>query len=386
MVVEFDPTALARPPRPPRRWLPSPRAFAIGLMVTGVLTMIALGIWIAKHPLLASIPLRWGVRLHAGVEADPLVIGDMLIIGSMDGTLWGLDAASGQRLYRRATAVLGIGGGLVEHDGLIYFGSDDHCIYAVDPHTGDTVASARTNGPVRASPVVVGDRVVVGSDDGYVWTFRVGTLEPASEPFPAGSPIAGDPCVYEGRVIFCPLAGGLYLLDPATGDHQFADVPGPICSGPAVTISGNVWVGNDLGDVYVVEIETLAVEHVARLPQPVRGGFLEQAGRVYVGGNDGSLQVFRSRPPGPMRELAAGGAVRARPEHAAGVVYWASDDGVLHACDLEGRALAEERVGGARIASRPAVSSSGILYVCDAAGRVRAYSLLGTEGSDEDRP
>ena len=116
-----------------------------------------------------------------------------------------------------------------------------------------------------------------------MWTFRVGTLEPASEPFPAGSPIAGDPCVYEGRVIFCPLAGGLYLLDPATGDHQFADVPGPICSGPAVTISGNVWVGNDLGDVYVVEIETLAVEHVARLPQPVRGGFLEQAGRVYVG-------------------------------------------------------------------------------------------------------
>ncbi|MBP7561002.1 MAG: hypothetical protein KBA64_11025, partial [Armatimonadetes bacterium] len=62
------------------------------------------------------------------------------------------------------------------------------------------------------------------------------------------------------------------------------------------------------------------------------------------------------------------------------------DDGVLHACDLEGRALAEERVGGARIASRPAVSSSGILYVCDAAGRVRAYSLRGTEGSDEDRP
>lgn len=355
-------------------------------MISGLATMAALGIWIVTNPMLDPIPVRWSANLQAGVEADPLVVGDLLLVASMDGTLWGLGAATGQRVYRRAPAVLGIGGGLIEHNGLVYFGSDDHCVYAVDPQTGDTVAKARTNGPVRATPVVVGDRLLAGSDDGYVWTFRVGTLEPLGEPFPAGSPIAGDLCVVGDKVAFCPLAGGLYLLDPATATHQYAAVPGPICSSPVATPGGSIWVGNDLGDIYVVESESLAVEHVARLSQPVRGGFMEEAGSVFVGANDQSLRAFRASPPELLRTLVARGPVRARPTAVASVVYWASDDGMLRACTLAGEPIAEARVGDSRIAARPAVGPSGILYVCDASGAVRAFSALGSEGAHVDRP
>ncbi len=91
-------------------------------------------------------------------------------------------------------------------------------------------------------------------------------LEPASEPFPAG-PIAGSMRL-RGPGHLLPLGRRLPSWIQPQATTSLRTCPGPICSGPAVTISGNVWVGNDLGDVYVVEIETLAVEHVAGCPSP----------------------------------------------------------------------------------------------------------------------
>lgn len=381
MVVEFDPTALARPPRRYRRWFPSPRSFAIGLMATGVALLIGLGAYIAFHPRLRTMPARWSVRLRAGVEADPVLVNGLLLIGSMDGTLWALDATTGQRVYRRAPAALGIGGGIVEHEGLVYFGSDDHGVYAVEPATGDTVSVGYTNGPVRASPVIVGDRVVVGSDDGYLWVFRVGSLERIAEPFPAGSPIAGDLCVYQDRVVFCPLAGGVYVFDPATMKYEYVDVPGPICSCPIVTAGGTVWVGNDQGDIYAVDIETLAIEYVVQISQPVRGAFVEGEGNVYVGGNDGFLYVLRAHRPGLLNRVPSGAPVRARPTCESGMVYWASDDGVIHAATASGIPVAQAHIGDARIGSRPTLAPSGMLYVCDAKGLVRALGVAGPRSS-----
>ncbi len=70
-------------------------------------------------------PSRWGRVSTPESKRDPPGHRRHADHGSMDGTLWAR-CGIGPTPARRATAVLGIGGGLVEHDGLIYFGSDDH--------------------------------------------------------------------------------------------------------------------------------------------------------------------------------------------------------------------------------------------------------------------
>ncbi|MHC4582109.1 MAG: outer membrane protein assembly factor BamB family protein, partial [Planctomycetota bacterium] len=65
--------------------------------------------------------------------------------------------------YDRAYHVVGTGD-------TIFFGSSaDDKVYALDARTGRQLWTFFTEGPVRLAPFVSGDRVYVGSDDGYVY-------------------------------------------------------------------------------------------------------------------------------------------------------------------------------------------------------------------------
>ena len=63
-------------------------------------------------------------------------------------------------------------------DGVLFFGSDDGHVYAVDSASGRQRWKFRTGGPVAASPALAGGRVFVGSYDGrfYALDARTGEL------------------------------------------------------------------------------------------------------------------------------------------------------------------------------------------------------------------
>jgi len=54
-------------------------------------------------------------------------------------------------------------------NGIVYVGSNDHKIYALDATTGEKVWSYATLGAVESSPTVANGIVYVGSDDNIVY-------------------------------------------------------------------------------------------------------------------------------------------------------------------------------------------------------------------------
>jgi outer membrane protein assembly factor BamB len=81
-----------------------------------------------------------------------------------------LSAKTGSKLWSYTT------GKLVESspavaNGVVYFGSHDHKVYALDARTGVKLWSYATGSYVDGSPVVANGVVYVGSADGNAYAF-----------------------------------------------------------------------------------------------------------------------------------------------------------------------------------------------------------------------
>src|SRR5258706_9177449 len=57
-------------------------------------------------------------------------------------------------------------------NGLIYFGSDDDRIYALDENLGIQAWSYRTGGSVNSSPALVNEKLFVLSNDGFFFALH----------------------------------------------------------------------------------------------------------------------------------------------------------------------------------------------------------------------
>jgi outer membrane protein assembly factor BamB len=95
---------------------------------------------------------------------------------------WLLDAADGHELERAGCGgskqrwAFRTGGSVFSTpavaDGVVYVGSDDNHLYAVDAVTGKKRWAFRTGSGVESSPAVVGGVVYVGSKDSMLYALQ----------------------------------------------------------------------------------------------------------------------------------------------------------------------------------------------------------------------
>jgi len=94
------------------------------------------------------------------------VHGWVVYFGSEDGNLYALDAQSGKLKWRYQTGD-SIYSSPTVANGMVHFGSHDNKLYALDAITGELKWSYKTRGRVLCSPSVEAGIVYFGSEDGY---------------------------------------------------------------------------------------------------------------------------------------------------------------------------------------------------------------------------
>ncbi len=111
---------------------------------------------------------KWAYKTRGQIDSSPAVTGDVVYVGSADGNVYALDAVSGAKKWAFRTgnnvasspAVVG---------GVVYVGSADGNVYALDAASGAKKWTYRTGNPVLSSPAVTGGVVYVVSTDGNVY-------------------------------------------------------------------------------------------------------------------------------------------------------------------------------------------------------------------------
>ena len=299
-------------------------------------------------------------------------------------------------------------------DGVLYFGSEDHRVYALDAATGDPLWSFETGDAVWAAPTVTDNAVYFGSDDEYVYALdrETGELlwEHHTRDWVEYSPRFRDGIVY--------ILSGTYekrqiqARDGKTGRVLWA-VEMPDTKRPPAVIGGKIYViGGKSGKVHALDASSGELQYVLDIeevdsPPVVIGGvaYLTGYDAAYAV-DEASGEILWSYAPGipsgspavvedgvfyfaPDRHVYAldaatgevlwsylsDGPIPRRPVVAGGMVLLSSiprtDLGQLRALDAaSGEVVWSQEPTGGYVRSLAVVD--GVLYVEDTGGFLRA--------------
>jgi outer membrane protein assembly factor BamB len=119
-----------------------------------------------------SIAKLWSFQTGDAVLSSPAVANGVVYVGSYDHNLYALDAATGAKRWSFRTGSVVVSPPAVAN-GVVYVGSWDGNVYALDAATGAKRWSFRIGGgPVYSSPTVANGVVYVGSSDGNVFALH----------------------------------------------------------------------------------------------------------------------------------------------------------------------------------------------------------------------
>ncbi|MFE7620883.1 PQQ-binding-like beta-propeller repeat protein [Streptomyces sp. NPDC057496] len=164
----------------------------------------------------------WACYVGDEVKTKPTVANGVVYFGSNDRNLYALDAATGKERWSLDTGNVLYSTSVVVGD-LVYVGTYDNGLYAVDAETGKKRWVFAAGGSECASPVVVDGVVYVGSGDEHfyavdavtgkkIWSFRCRKNGSVTE----------QPVVANGVVYFGSDDNHLYALDAGTGKRRWA--------------------------------------------------------------------------------------------------------------------------------------------------------------------
>jgi outer membrane protein assembly factor BamB len=123
------------------------------------------------HPRTVSgLKRAWSYRTAGQVTSSPAVANGVVYVGSDDHKLYALDAATGAFKWSFLTKNHVVSAPAVAN-GLVYVGSYDGKVYALNAATGARKWSYTTFGAVISSPAVADGLVYAGSHDGKVYAF-----------------------------------------------------------------------------------------------------------------------------------------------------------------------------------------------------------------------
>src|SRR5207248_7104685 len=100
----------------------------------------------------------WSLTSDDEIRSSPLVARGVLFFGSYDTNLYALNAKSGDFLWKTPTKA-GICSSPALNGDLVLVGSEDNYVYAFDARRSTPAWTYRTGGPVRSSPKAHKDMV-----------------------------------------------------------------------------------------------------------------------------------------------------------------------------------------------------------------------------------
>ena len=308
----------------------------------------------------ASTELLWKFACEDEVRSSPHVRDNMLYVGSYDTNLYAIDAGTGEFRWKRAT-LGGISSSPTTWGDLVIVGSEDGQVYGMDARKGVPKWTFRTGRAVRSSPRIDDRIIYVGSDDQHVYAID-GANGRQLWKYRTWNPVRSSCGMGQGFVVIGSSDGHVYSLDAFNGGLRWKHrAQQGVISSPAVA-DGLVIVGSMDGNVYGLDGEggwpvwRFKTGHYVNASPTVVGT------RTFVGGVDGCFYALDTKSGKLHWKYESGTQIGSTARVVEGRVYFGGTDGAVFCLDAtSGTVLWKYQTEGP-VVSSPAVVS-GVVYI-----------------------
>jgi outer membrane protein assembly factor BamB len=265
----------------------------------------------------------------------------------------------------------------IDSDGIIYFGSYDYNVYAINPD-GTEKWSFTTGEKVRSSPAIGSDGTIyIGSVDKKLYAINPDGTEKWN--FTTSEHIYSSPImVSDGTIYISSNDGYLYAINPDGTEKWNFTTGSNVESSPAIGSDGTIYVGCWSNKVYAINPDGTEKWNFTTGSHIVSSPAISDDSTIYIGSYDRKLYAIN--PDGSEKwNFTTGDEVKSSPAIGSdGTIYIGSYDRKLYAINPDGSEKWNFTTGDA-IFSSPAIDSAGMIYIGSLDNKLYAINPDGTE-------
>ena len=243
---------------------------------------------VAPTALPATLKVLWTYEAGDAIESSAAIADGAVYVGVGNGELVALDLASGALRWKyKSKDLIGESSPAVGL-GTVYMADLGGVVHAVNARDGKAKWTFPTGSEVKSSPVVVGDKVLIGSYDEHLYCLNAadGKLQ---WKFQISRPVHCTPGIGDGLAYISGCDETFRAIRIADGKEMFQFSSGAYTGASPVLAGGWAYFGTFNNEVLGVDLKTRKIvwryEHAER-KFPFYSTAAVTAGKVVVGGRD----------------------------------------------------------------------------------------------------
>ena len=274
-------------------------------------------------------------------DSSPAVSNGVVYIGSDDNNVYALDASNISKKLGSYTTGNYVTSSPAVSNGVVYIGSYDRNVYALNAsNISQSLGSYDTGSySIGSSPAVSNGVVYIGSEDNKVYALNASNISQKLGSYTTGDYIDSSPAVSNGIVYVGSADSKVYALNASNISQKLGSYTtgGSVISSPSVA-NGVVYIGSYDHNVYALNASNIS----QKLGNYTTGDIIYDSsaavsnGIVYIGGWDNKVYALNaSNISQKLGSYTTGDHITSSPAVSNGIVYIGSYDHKVYAFGTE---------------------------------------------------
>ena len=310
----------------------------------------------------ASLKQLWTWEAGESIESSAAIVGGTVFVGSQKGELTALSLENGSVYWKFSTGSA-IGESSPGYgNGVVFIGDLGGWLNALNATDGKKLWAFKTNGEIKSSPVVIGDRVLIGSYDEHLYCLsaRDGSLK---WKFKTNGPVHSTPGIADGMAFIAGCDEMFRAIRISDGKEVFNVSSGAYTGASPALRGGSAFYGTFDNQVLEVNLGERKIDWRYEHPQrkfPFYSSAAVTSTRVVVGGRDKLVHGLTLDGKAAWT-FATRARVESSPAIAGDRVYVGSNDGRFYVLSLNDGTKLWEFNAGAPLSASPAIANGRIV-------------------------